>query len=50
MRNAFRLTYGHGQWTYGLAQVAFQSAEGLFHDEKLKQMYSYRTVLVKCLN
>jgi hypothetical protein len=50
MRNAFRLTCGHGQWTYGLAQVAYQRAQGLFRAEELKQMYVHRTVLVKCLN
>jgi hypothetical protein len=49
MRNAFQLTCGHGQWTYGLAQVVFQSDRGLFYAET-KQMYDHRTMLVKYLN
>jgi hypothetical protein len=46
MRNAFQLTCGHDQWTYGLAQVVFQSSQGLFRAEKLKYMYVHQTVLV----
>jgi hypothetical protein len=50
MRNAFRLTCAHGQWTYGLAQVACQSAQGLFCVEKSKHMYVHQTVLIRSLN